>query len=124
MPGDLNETGQAVLKESDIPWLNRLLRDVRPTLRAKRKGPEPKSRAPNFSMLCAQGRNRTTDTGIFSPLLYRLSYLGVRVTARGRALISSTSQGRQAPFSRRPLPSSCGTGHGLRVPGRQTRGEP
>ena len=22
-----------------------------------------------------QGRNRTTDTGIFSPLLYRLSYL-------------------------------------------------
>ena len=26
----------------------------------------------------AQGRNRTTDTGIFSPLLYRLSYLGDR----------------------------------------------
>ncbi len=26
--------------------------------------------------LGAQGRNRTTDTGIFSPLLYRLSYLG------------------------------------------------
>ena len=25
----------------------------------------------------AQRRNRTTDTGIFSPLLYRLSYLGV-----------------------------------------------
>jgi hypothetical protein len=25
----------------------------------------------------AQGRNRTTDTGIFSPLLYRLSYLGI-----------------------------------------------
>ena len=24
----------------------------------------------------AQTRNRTTDTGIFSPLLYRLSYLG------------------------------------------------
>src|SRR5690606_3644469 len=24
----------------------------------------------------AQGRNRTADTGIFSPLLYRLSYLG------------------------------------------------
>ncbi len=24
----------------------------------------------------AEGRNRTTDTGIFSPLLYRLSYLG------------------------------------------------
>ena len=27
----------------------------------------------------AQGRNRTTDTRIFSPLLYRLSYLGVGV---------------------------------------------
>ena len=25
----------------------------------------------------AQRRNRTTDTGIFSPLLYRLSYLGL-----------------------------------------------
>ena len=25
----------------------------------------------------AEGRNRTTDTGIFSPLLYRLSYLGI-----------------------------------------------
>ena len=25
----------------------------------------------------ASGRNRTTDTGIFSPLLYRLSYLGL-----------------------------------------------
>ena len=25
----------------------------------------------------AQRRNRTTDTGIFSPLLYRLSYLGI-----------------------------------------------
>ncbi len=27
-------------------------------------------------MLGAQRRNRTTDTGIFNPLLYRLSYLG------------------------------------------------
>ncbi len=25
----------------------------------------------------AQGRNRTSDTGIFNPLLYQLSYLGV-----------------------------------------------
>ena len=25
----------------------------------------------------AEDRNRTTDTGIFSPLLYRLSYLGM-----------------------------------------------
>ncbi len=28
----------------------------------------------------AQGRNRTTDTRIFSPLLYRLSYLGTDFT--------------------------------------------
>ena len=26
----------------------------------------------------AQSRNRTNDTGIFSPLLYQLSYLGVK----------------------------------------------
>ena len=26
----------------------------------------------------AQGRNRTTDTRIFNPLLYQLSYLGER----------------------------------------------
>ena len=25
----------------------------------------------------AQGRKRTADTGLFNPLLYRLSYLGV-----------------------------------------------
>ena len=25
----------------------------------------------------AQGRNRTSDTRIFSPLLYQLSYLGI-----------------------------------------------
>ena len=25
---------------------------------------------------CAQNRNRTSDTRIFSPLLYQLSYLG------------------------------------------------
>ena len=29
----------------------------------------------------AQGRNRTTDTRIFSPLLYQLSYLGIRLRA-------------------------------------------
>jgi hypothetical protein len=34
----------------------------------------------------AQGRNRTADTGIFNPLLYRLSYLGVVFfSARGFA---------------------------------------
>ena len=30
-----------------------------------------------FDLNGAQGRNRTTDTRIFSPLLYQLSYLGV-----------------------------------------------
>ena len=29
------------------------------------------------SLYGASGRNRTTDTGIFSPLLYRLSYRGI-----------------------------------------------
>ena len=37
----------------------------------------------------AQGRNRTSDTRIFSPLLYQLSYLGGgsgrRLAARGKA---------------------------------------
>ena len=36
-------------------------------------------------MYGAQGRNRTTDTAIFSRMLYQLSYLGVRCgwAARG-----------------------------------------
>ena len=29
-----------------------------------------------------QGWNRTTDTGIFSPLLYRLSYLAMEIASR------------------------------------------
>ena len=32
----------------------------------------------------AQGRNRTTDTVIFSHVLYQLSYLGIRASARPR----------------------------------------
>ena len=32
----------------------------------------------------AQGRNRTTDTRIFNPLLYQLSYLGILRTGIGR----------------------------------------
>ena len=31
----------------------------------------------------AQSRNRTSDTRIFSPLLYRLSYLGKMATRKG-----------------------------------------
>ena len=34
----------------------------------------------NLVISGAQRRNRTTDTGIFSPLLYRLSYLGTLLT--------------------------------------------
>src|SRR5699024_2160067 len=30
-----------------------------------------------YKNLCASDRNRTSDTGIFSPLLYRLSYRGM-----------------------------------------------
>lgn len=33
-------------------------------------------------MYGAQGRNRTTDTRIFNPLLYQLSYLGIFLCAR------------------------------------------
>ena len=29
-----------------------------------------------LTFIGAEGQNRTADTGIFSPLLYRLSYLG------------------------------------------------
>ena len=32
--------------------------------------------------LSAQGRNRTSDTGIFNPLLYQLSYLGVIINEK------------------------------------------
>jgi hypothetical protein len=34
-----------------------------------------------IELVGGQGWNRTSDTGIFSPLLYRLSYLAVRMRA-------------------------------------------
>ncbi len=45
----------------------------------------PIKKAPTISRKClilsgAQGRNRTADTRIFNPLLYRLSYLGKRIS--------------------------------------------
>ena len=42
-----------------------------------------------------QGRNRTTDTGIFSPLLYQLSYLAKKeaLLNRGRAAPSRGDSG-------------------------------
>src|SRR5262245_31983009 len=41
----------------------------------------------------AQGRNRTTDTVIFSHVLYQLSYLGDLRTARRAALYRGSSAG-------------------------------
>ncbi len=47
-----------------------------------KKGLEENPQALDFNRLIgAQGQNRTADTGIFSPLLYRLSYLGVGIFA-------------------------------------------
>ena len=45
----------------------------------KEKGATSKLTNPFFSLRSygAEGQNRTADTGIFSPLLYRLSYLGI-----------------------------------------------
>ncbi len=40
----------------------------------------------------AQSRNRTSDTGIFSPLLYQLSYLGETCGAKPSARVSTRRQ--------------------------------
>ncbi len=58
----------------------------------------------------AQGRNRTTDTAIFSRMLYQLSYLGAGEAGRldyGRGGIKSRGGWRHVPrerFAGRPLP--------------------
>ena len=47
-------------------------------------------------MIGGQGQNRTADTGIFGPVLYRLSYLPnpeVRAKSRGPSLGSAASPG-------------------------------
>ena len=36
-----------------------------------------------FYKVNAQSRNRTSDTRIFSPLLYQLSYLGIKIAGAG-----------------------------------------
>ncbi len=46
---------------------------IQPMKHMHKKGP---AIAEPYFMYGAQGRNRTTDTRIFNPLLYRLSYLG------------------------------------------------
>ena len=44
----------------------------------------------------ASERNRTTDTGIFSPLLYRLSYRGKMATRMGFEPMTSAVTGRHS----------------------------
>jgi hypothetical protein len=45
------------------------------------------TKPPSLFYFCdAEKWNRTTDTGIFSPLLYRLSYLGMLIPARNGIL--------------------------------------
>ena len=44
----------------------------------------------------ASGRNRTIDTGIFSPLLYRLSYRGKMATWMGLEPTTSAVTGRRS----------------------------
>jgi hypothetical protein len=49
----------------------------------------------------AQGRSRTTDTRIFSPLLYQLSYLG----AAARRFNKGTGFRLSSAFTDRPRPN-------------------
>ena len=55
-----------------------------------------------FSAAGASGRNRTNDTGIFSPLLYQLSYRGIRpsferlATRRGLEPLTSSVTGQRS----------------------------
>ena len=44
----------------------------------------------------ASERNRTTDTGIFSPLLYQLSYRGIMATRMGLEPTTSAVTGRHS----------------------------
>ena len=53
---------------NETPDFTRVLAD-------RRTGAEEKNRAGKADG--AQGRNRTTDTAIFSRMLYQLSYLGM-----------------------------------------------
>ncbi len=50
----------------------------------------------------AQGRNRTTDTRIFSPLLYRLSYLGLSRLKLASCHVPVLAMLRIAPLLFRP----------------------
>ena len=58
----------------------------------------------------AQGRNRTTDTVIFSHVLYQLSYLGIS----GQRPESGAYRGGQPPLSRLSASLSCAGGPATR----------
>ena len=64
----------------------------------------------------AEGQNRTADTWIFSPLLYRLSYLGAEFNRR---LAGSVPQGGPSPRLRLVVPIA---GTGNRRPLRKAAG--
>ncbi len=66
------------------------------------------SLAVNLRSYGAQGRNRTTDTAIFSRMLYQLSYLGVinlckGCNRRGYRKVAGGCPALYAGFTRRPL---------------------
>jgi hypothetical protein len=50
--------------------------------------------------LGAQGRNRTTDTVIFSHVLYQLSYLGAGLARRGGQRRGYSGSGQRCPHER------------------------
>ena len=52
-----------------------------------------KKRALIRALFGAQNRNRTSDTGIFSPLLYQLSYLGKSQAGTGRLRPDGDAEG-------------------------------
>ena len=49
--------------------------------------------------LGGQGRNRTTDTRIFSPLLYRLSYLAMCEKVRPSVETATTARNKRATIA-------------------------
>ena len=78
-------------------------------------GKVPTTSAPPYQSLSAngaQGRNRTTDTAIFSRMLYQLSYLGTarHVSARWRRVIRPTQNGDQVGSDKEGASSSNSTG--------------
>ena len=71
-------------------------------------------RCPQGIISGASERNRTTDTGIFSPLLYQLSYRGIKMaTRRGLEPLTSAVTGRHSnQLNYRAVP---GDAYGIRT---------